>query len=404
MKSANSLLILALCLLAACGGGGGSGSSADADDPCGNALGNGNTVISGPAAPNGTSNFDSPFRSLTVHPSSPNIVYVGTEENGMLRSQDFGATWQRLRMGLRHSSNAYPEIYDIAISTTDPDVLYAAATFGPGSPADSDAPAIGGVYKSVDGGDTWTRRNCGLANASASSIYVSPLDDSIALVGVGAGNATTTGGGFFAGGVFRTTNGGGDWTRVDAGTLDDFNVYFQLYARGNTDVYTFGLGYDVLANNAGLLRSTDTGVTWSSVTTPFDLLRIAYLTVSADGQRIIANELDSFELQVSEDAGATWAVDNTVAANGPVRISPHDKNDIVVGANEDLWFSDDGLATASKVVDGAIDFFQDIEFSPSDPQVIYAITRGYHLYRSDDGGQNFAFVIDLRTSVINVIP
>ena len=142
-----------------------------------------------------------------------------------------------------------------------------------------------------------------------------------------------------------------------------------------------------------------------TIRTPFDLLRIAYLSVSADGQRIVANELDSFELRVSDDAGASWAVNNAVSANGPVRISPHDSNAIVVGANEDLWFSDDGLATAGvRVVDGAVDFFQDIEFSASDPQVIYAVTRGYHLYRSDDGGQSFRFVVDLRTSVINAIP
>ncbi len=402
MRSVYAVLITTASLLAACGGG--SSSSSGSSDPCGNALGNGNTLISGPAMPDGLSNFDSPFRSLTVHPTSASTVYVGTEENGILRSQDGGASWARLRTGLRHSGTVYPEVYDIAISTSNPDVLYAATTFGPGSPAGSDGVSIGGLYKSVDGGDTWSRRNCGLPNASASAVYVSPLDDSIALVGLGAGNATTPGGGFFAGGVFRTTDGGDSWTRVDAGLQDDINVFYQLYARGNADVYTFGLGFDNLANNVGLLRSTDGGESWGSITTPFDLLRIAYLTVSTDGQRMIANELDSFELRVSENAGATWAINNLLSPNGPVRISPHDKDDIVIAANEDLWFSDDGLATANQVVNNAIDFFQDIEFALSDPQVIYAITRGYHLYRSDDGGQTFQFINDLRTNVINVIP
>ncbi len=402
MKAISSVFVLTAFALAACGGGGGSPGTSD---HCGNALGNGDTIISGPAMADSISNFDSSFRSLTVHPTSPGIVYVGTEENGILRSRDFGVSWQRLRAGLRHSGTAYPEIYDIAISSSDPNVLYAATTFGPGTATGSDGPSIGGVYKSVDAGDNWKRINCGLPNASANAVYVSPLDASIALVGIGAGNATTSGGGFFSGGVFRTSNGGDNWQRVDAGDKDDINIYFQLVARGDSDVYTFGLGHDLLANNAGLLHSTDNGDNWASITSPANPLNIAYLTISADGQRIIANELDSFELRVSENAGAAWGINNPAySPNGPIRISPHDKDAIVIAANEDLWFSDDGLTSASQVVSGAAGFFEDIEFSPSDPQIIYAIARGYHLYRSDDGGTTFQFVIDLRTSVINVNP
>lgn len=397
-------LILLSGLLAACGGGG-DGGTTGSGDPCGNAIGNGNTLISGPTAPDGISNFDSPFRSLIVHPQMPSTIYVGTEENGILRSEDSGVTWERLRLGLRHSGSAYPEVYDLAISASSPDVLYAATTAGPGSPQGTDAPSIGGIYKSVDGGDTWTRKNCGLPTASASSVYVSPSDESVALVGLAAGETTTTGPiAFYAGGVFRTIDGGENWSRADLSMLDDINIYYQLVGRETTQVYTFGLGYDDLANNAGFFTSPDTGENWSAVTTPFTQLRIAYLTVSADGQRIIFNELDSFELQVSEDGGSTWGDNNLVSANGPVRISPHNKDLIVIGSNQDLWVSDDGLLTATQVVNNAIDFFQDIEFSPSNSQVIYAVTRGYHLYGSDDGGQSFQFIIDLRTDIINTTP
>ena len=403
MKIPRVSILVTSCLVAACGGGGGS-SSTD-EDACGNALGNGNTVISGPAAPDAISNFDSPFRSLSVHPASADTVYVGTEENGMLRSRDGGITWERLRIGLRHSGSAYAEIYDLAISASNPDVLFAATTAGPGSARGSAGPSIGGIYKSEDGGDTWSRKNCGLPNASGSAVYISPLDDAVALVGIGAGNSTTTGPSqFFPGGIFRTADGGDNWSRVDLDPLDEQNIYYQLVARGAAQVYSFGLGHDSLADNAGFYTSSDTGETWSAVATPFTTLRIVYITISADGQRIIFNEQDKFELQVSEDGGLIWGANNLVPANGPVRISPHDKSHIVIAANRDLWFSDDGLTTANKVVDTAVDFFQDIEFSASDPLVIYAITRGYHLYRSGDGGQRFQFVKDLRTDAINAIP
>ncbi len=61
------------------------------EDPCGNALGNGDKIIQGPPGPDGADR-DNPFRSLTVHPTNPNILIVGTERNGFLKSTDDGAT------------------------------------------------------------------------------------------------------------------------------------------------------------------------------------------------------------------------------------------------------------------------------------------------------------------------
>ena len=391
-----------LLLLAGCGGGGSGGSVSS--DPCGNDIGNGASVISGPSAPDGLNNFDSPFRSLIVHPDDAQILYVGTEENGILRSRDGGASWERLRVGLRHSSTAYPEVYDLAISASNPDILFAATTMGPGLPTGSAAPADGGVYRSEDGGDTWIRKNCGLPNASVSAVYVSPTDPMVALVGLGAGDSTLAGSStFFPGGVFRTSDGGDNWSRVTLGSLDEQNIFYQLLARGNTDVYSFGLGHDDLDENLGLYRSADNGLSWSPIATPFSNDRIAYFTVSSDGLRIIANELDGFELQVSENGGETWNTSKVVSANGPVRISPHDRDLIVIAANENLWVSDNGL-TSANLRASAGDFFQDIEFALSDANTIYAVTRGYHLYRSTDGGMSFQFVIDLRAQVINVMP
>ena len=94
-------------------------------DTCANALGNGDEIISGPSGPDGADR-DNPFQSLTVYPADPNHILVGTERNGFLRSRDGGITWERLRYGLRHSGGGYPEIYDIAIAQSNPDILYAA--------------------------------------------------------------------------------------------------------------------------------------------------------------------------------------------------------------------------------------------------------------------------------------
>ncbi len=99
---------------------------------CGNEVGNGDQIITGPSAPE-AHDRDSVFRSLTVHPTDPDTVIMGTERNGFAKSTDGGVTWTRSRLGLRWSEGiGYPEVYDLAYSPSDPDVLIAATVSSPG--------------------------------------------------------------------------------------------------------------------------------------------------------------------------------------------------------------------------------------------------------------------------------
>ena len=100
----------------------------ETQDDCGNAVGNGDEIIPGPSTPE-DGDRDSVFRSLTVHPADPQITLMGTERNGFVKSTDGRVTWTRHRRGLRWSPGiGYPEIYDIAISPSDPKIVYAATT------------------------------------------------------------------------------------------------------------------------------------------------------------------------------------------------------------------------------------------------------------------------------------
>ncbi len=106
----------------------------DENDPCGNALGNGDEIISGPSGPSGA-DYDSVFRSLTVDPTNPGIVIIGTERNGFVKSTDGGVNWTRLRYGLRHD--------DIVFASSNNNIVYA-VTKGYL------------LYKSEDGGVTFS--------------------------------------------------------------------------------------------------------------------------------------------------------------------------------------------------------------------------------------------------------
>lgn len=161
----------------------------DQNDLCGNELGNGSIIISGPSGPSGE-DYDSVFRSLSVDPSNSSIVYVGTERNGLLKSSDGGTNWTRLRYGLRTSNSFYAEFYDLGVAGSSTNILYAATVDSPG-PVTGDYPSSdAGVYKSIDGGQTWERKNCGIDNSSITVVQIDPENPDIAVIGIRGGFAS----------------------------------------------------------------------------------------------------------------------------------------------------------------------------------------------------------------------
>jgi hypothetical protein len=93
---------------------------------------------------------DNVFQSLAIDPRGPATVYLGTETNGIFKTADGGATWTRLRRGFCLDPNrlGYPQIYEIAIDPERPGTLYAATIAAPG-PATGSGPE---VLRSGNGG------------------------------------------------------------------------------------------------------------------------------------------------------------------------------------------------------------------------------------------------------------
>ena len=372
-------------------------------DPCSNALGNGNEIIPGPTAPGGP-DFDQVFRSLAVDPSDPNTVYVGTERNGIVKTTDGGVTWERLRNGIRHFSSGYPEVWDIAVSPANSSLVIAATLDSPGPISGDYHSSVGGVYRSTDGGQSWTRSNCGLVNSRAVSVLFDPNDPAVVILGIEGGEASFSDlrGQYFAGVLLRSTDAGLTWTPATAPFGTDRNGYWHLRARGssNTTFTTFGFNYSNLGQNLGFLRSTDGGQTWEAFGATLKNLLITAFDLSADGQVIYANERDSFEMRKSIDGGATW-VNLPVPANGTVRLSPADPNLVLFETNGTVYRSTDGLISHAAVLSSP-KRINDIEFASSNPSVVYAAAEGYDIYKSTDAGATFTLLVNLRSDgVIN---
>lgn len=363
------------------------------DGACGNAVGNGNEIVAGPAGPT-ESDYDQPFRSLTVDPKEANTIVVGTERNGFLKSRDGGNTWRRLRQGLRHENVGYPEIWDLAIAHSSPNTLFAATLDSPGPVTE-----MGGIYKSSDGGLTWSRQNCGLLSSRITSVIFNTSNSQMAVAGVegGASTHSETQGRYFPGGLYYTSDGGSNWHKANVPGEYTKNGYWNLYLRSGT-YYTFGFNYDNRAENVGFLKSVDDGQTWSAFGSELRNLLITNFDVSADGQTIYANARDSFQIKKSTDGGGSWTtVPNQ--ANGPLAVSPANAQIVIFAGNNTLFRTTDGLVNSGSVLKSA-NQFQDVAFAPSSPSIVYAITRGYLLYKSTDAGASWTLMKNLRQDVL----
>jgi hypothetical protein len=366
-------------------------------DPCSNAIGNGNTIIPGPTGPEG-GDYDQVFRSLEVDPSNPDVVYMGTERNGIVKTIDGGVTWCRLRQGMRHSASAYPEIWDIAVSPFNPQFVIAATADSPGPVAGDYPSSVACVYISMDSGATWLRSDCGLTNSYALCVRFDPLDPAGIVLGIGAGKATFTDllGQSFAGALMRSTDSGVNWSIATAPAGMDKNDFWVLraFGSGTGSFITFGLVLDDPSTNVGFLRSEDGGQNWSPFAPSLRTKKITVFDVSADGQILYAIERDVFSVLKSTDSGASWDT-LAVPANGPIKISSADPDVVIFCDYEKVYRSTDGLGSRDLVLT-AFDRVDDIEFAPSNPNQVYLATKGYHIYKSTDSGKTWNHLVSLR--------
>jgi photosystem II stability/assembly factor-like uncharacterized protein len=141
--------------------------------------------------------------TITIDPTTPTTLYVGTVA-GLFKSTNGGATWMAANSGLRPpGSNDDIRIQALVIDPTSPATLYVVSRARPDS----------GLFKSIDGGGNWTA----IDGALSGSTYVSALViDPTTPMTLYAGTSGLYGR-YKSGGVYKSVDGGVTWTAVLTG-------------------------------------------------------------------------------------------------------------------------------------------------------------------------------------------
>jgi photosystem II stability/assembly factor-like uncharacterized protein len=217
------------------------------------------------------------------------------------RTTNGGASWNP---GVINFGNPDLEINNItAVSAS---TAWASAIINVAAPGDQSSNGVGTIVKTTDGGATWTPQlTTGFQTAGASFLNGVHFFD--ANVGIAYGDPTGTGLGEFE--VYRTTDGGANWTQVSAAALP--NPLSGEYGYNNTPI-AVGNSLWITTNKGNLYRTNDMGVTWTKAQAPLT----DFSSTTQSGTVIFSTETNGYLLKTvgttytfytTSNGGTTWS-------------------------------------------------------------------------------------------------
>jgi photosystem II stability/assembly factor-like uncharacterized protein len=337
--------------------------------------------------------------------NDPFLMYVGYATGGLWKTTNGGRTWTSLMDNMPASS-----VGDIGLAPSDPNIVYV----GMGEPNNRQSSSIGnGVYKTTNGGETWT--HLGLEDTqSIGRIAVHPTNPNIAFVAA-VGHLF---GPNEERGLYKTTDGGKSWTKAkyinaDTGFTDvaidpvnPNNVYAASYQRRRT-----WWGFNGGGPGSGLWKSTDGGATFTKIqgngwpnppdgiigrigidihrakpATMYAIVEVAAEAgiqvgvaddggpgTSGDAQRTQKGGPHRSGVWRSDDFGKTWTfltnVNNRPIYYSQIRVDPVNPQKLFQGGASAMMSSDGGKTWRNVTGTGHGDYHA-FWISPKDPRIV----------------------------------
>ena len=307
-----------------------------------------------------------PVVVIQVHPTNPDILYIATNDY-IYKSRDGGKTWSNLSKGM-----SYSRVIAMGIDPLYPATIYA------GTKGDA-------VYKSYDGGQRWTSARTGLDDATISSVVnqfvFDPADDSHMFL------ATTMG-------VFESKNAGERWVKKMEGMKEVLMVVTLGMDPARPSVMYAG-------TSGGVYKTSDQGAHWVQVNNglvPEGMVK----TSRALG--VTSVQVDPFAPDTVYAATLAGLYKTTNGAASWVRIGESLQDQMIVAmvldrtragviylaGRDGIHRSEDGGLNWTPLNDGfTTTNIRSLAQSATDAKVFYAGTNGSGLYKSLDGGTHW---------------
>lgn len=296
------------------------------------------------------------MRSMPQFSTSLNR-FLTTEESAALRAKSEAespaAVWTALGPG-----NIGGRTRALIINPQDPNVMYAAGV-------------TGGVWKSTNAGQTWAPIADLLGNITVSAMVMEPGTPNTIYVGTGEGvngseyDGNLAAGDFRGAGIFKTTDGGANWTRLESTKTEDFYFVNDIVI-STTDKNRIYAG-----TKSGVMRSLDGGTTWTRVHNPI-------------GPRGVTVNAGCLDLAIRTDK----TTDVVFASCGNFEQALIYRNSDAGGAGTwDVSLRESGVGRTA------------IAIAPSNQEIVYAVATSiqnndsqdslYAVFRSTNGGTNW---------------
>jgi photosystem II stability/assembly factor-like uncharacterized protein len=365
--------------------------------------------------------------AMAPAPSNPAIVYVAGD-GGIFTSSDRGDTWTKLPDDRRNAIS-------LAVDPLDPSTVWM------GTDGDSSFPPPG-LRKSIDGGRSWIPVRSGPINTGVYSIAIDSRSPSTVYAGTAVG-------------LFKTADGGETWSGLNNGIPTFTDINRVVISASSPSIIYAGSAF----RHGGLFKSTDAGASWRTMNGSLTDLDVRNLAVDpTDPNVVFRASLSEFgRVAKTTNGGATWQTLDSPLVISALTLDPSSPQDVYIGvgslSNGGVWKSTDGGGSWRPARDGltspvvcalsftadtqtlfagtqatgpgysgvfkSVDrgnswthpsfrfgdpFFTALEIDPSNPSTLYA--GGMESFKTVDGGQTWepldiradAFAIDPRDS------
>jgi len=326
---------------------------------------------------------DSNVTSLAIDPTNGQTLYATTGTKGVFKSNDGGASWAPINNGITADSSGVITGSAIAVDQTDRQTVYAGISSG-----------FRGLYKTTDGGASWTEVNSGMTFVNQGfKDHGKTFVYTINALAIDPANGQTV---YAAtqGGVFKTADGGSTWTLISS------TITSEVIPTRGAITYITASAYSIVidpSNSQTLYASVDGqiyksingGTTWSetlSGATPSSALTID----PTNNQTVYIGTF--LGVSKTSNAGDSWSAASNGMANQPLALAvdPMNSRTLYAGTSAGIFKTTNGGASWAAANVGFSNFnVVCLALDPTNNQTLYVGTKSGGLLKSTRGGSSW---------------